>query len=437
MNHVSSKNVLTLGVVSAIAIAVAVAINASHRPASEGAQVAQPLLPELREHLNEVSAISLTGAGDKPIATLEKGANGWTLKEKGYAADGAKLREFLLKLGDATLLEAKTSSDKRYAELGVEDVKAADAKGVLVALSGLPKPAQFIVGNYNAKGAGTFVRRAGEAQSWLAKGNLNVDKTASNWLDKALADIPAARIREVVLTSSAGKTLRAYKEQSTDANFKVADVPRGRELSSEFAANGLGTALAGLRFDDVLAAKDAAPPADGKPSKARIATFDGLVVDVTAWKKDDKVQAQFAAGLDAAQAEATIAADQAKTKADFEAQQAEAAKAGESGKAASGDGKTDDAKSADAAKPEARPKAQAPIAVSDPAKDKQQRLDALNKEVAELKQRFDGWTYVLPNYRFDNFAKDMDALLKPLESKKDAKAVPAPTPKSLSEALKH
>ncbi len=432
MNHVNSKTVAWLGAITVIAIAIAAAIHSGQKPVGEGAQVAQPVLPELRTHLNDVSAITFTGGGEKPIATLEKGANGWTLKEKGYAADPGKLREFLLKLSDATLLEAKTSSDKRYAELGVEDVKAADAKGVLVALAGLPKPAQLIVGNYNARGAGTFVRRAGETQSWLAKGNLNIDKSASNWLDKALADIPASRIKEVLLTGADGKTVRAYKEQSGDANFKVADVPKGRELSGDFAANGLGNALAGLRFDDVFAAKDSAPPADAKISKAHIVCFDGLVFDVNAWKKDEKVFAQFAASLDGALADARISADQAKAKADWEAQQHTEAKAEE---ATPAEPQKDQSKTAAAEAP--KPAGVAPLAVSDTAKDRQQRRDALDKELAELKQRFDGWTYQLPNYRFDSLAKSMDELLKPLEAKKDTKAVPVPTPKSLSEALKH
>jgi hypothetical protein len=75
--------------------------------------------------------------------------------------------------------------------------------------------------------------------------------------------------------------------------------------------------------------------------------------------------------------------------------------------------------------------------VSDPAKDAQQRLDAAKKEAAGLQQRFQGWTYVLPAYRYDSLAKRMDDLLKPLEAKKDDKAAkkPATAPKSLSEAL--
>lgn len=438
MNHVNPKSVLSLGVIAALAIAVATAIQVGRKPASEGAQVAQPLLPELREHINDVSAVTLTGGGDKPIATLEKGAAGWSVKEKGgYRADAGKLREFLLKLADASLLEPKTQSDKRYAELGVEDVKAADAKGVLVGLAGLAKPTQVILGHYNARSAGTFVRRAGEAQSWLAKGNLSADANVANWLDKALADIPATRLREVVLTAPDGKVVRAYKDQEGDANFKVADVPKGRELSSEYAANGLGTALAGLRFDDVFRARDAAPPADGKVNRAHFAAFDGLVVDATAWKKDEKVYARFAVSLDEKAAQARLVADQAKARADWETEEkARAAKEAQTSQTSAGKdaAKKEGAAPAGDAKPATMPVA--PLAVSDPAKDTQQRLEELNREVSELQQRFEGWTYVLPNYRFESLAKRMDELLKPLDSGKgDQGKVALPPPSSVLDAL--
>jgi hypothetical protein len=421
MNHVTNKTLAILGGVVLLALIAALTLHSGNEPQTESRAAAQPVLPDLRDHLNDIASVSFTGAGEKPIATFEKGAAGWTVKERGgYPADTAKLREFLLKLSDATLEEAKTSSEKHYAELGVDDVKAADAKGVLVALVGLPKPTQLIVGIANARGAGTYVRRAGESQSWLAKGNISIDKSASNWLDKGLADIAATRIKEVALTSPEGKVLRVVKDQSTDANFKVSDVPKGRELSSEFAANGLGTALAGLRFDDVVANKDAEPPADGKVNKAHYVAFDGLAVDAIAWKKDDKAYARFTVNFDAAAAEPAIVAQQAKAKADWELQQKDQA-----------------AKAADAAKTDNPVKpadATPPLAVSDPAKDKQQRLDALNKEVADLRQRFEGWTYVLPAFRFDNFAKGMDDMLKSLEAKKDDKAKPA-TPKSIKDAL--
>lgn len=395
MNHVNNKTVIGLAVAAGIALIAAIALGTARKPDAEHAgQVATLALPELDNHLNDVKSFSITGPGQKLLATLEKDAGGWTLKEKGgYRADAGKVREYLLKLGQSRLLEAKTTNEQRYAELGLADIGATGSTGVLLALDGLGKPVQLLLGNVNTRGDATFVRRAGDKQSWLAKGNLLPDKTAANWLDKSIVDLPATRVREVVLNKPEGKPLRVFKQQPADTSYAVADLPRGRELASEFAANSLGTTLAGLTFEDVLPAAQAAAPAD-KLYRSSFAAFDGLVVEVTAWKKDDKFYAQLQARKDAAAADSGIAAAQARAKADWDAQQAAPAAA------------------------EAKPAAQPPLSVSDPAKDKSERLAALDAEVARLNLHFNGWTYQLPQYKFANLEKSVDEYLKPLEEKK-------------------
>jgi hypothetical protein len=206
-------------------------------------------------------------------------------------------------------------------------------------------------------------------------------------------------VREFSLHKPDAKPLRGFKQQAADTNYQVADLPKGRELSSEFAANTLGTTLAGLNFEDVFPAAQNPPPAD-KLFRARYTTFDGVVVDVTAWKKDEtKFFAQFRAEKDAAAAEAAVAAAQAQAKADHDAQQAAATEAKDA-----------------TAKPAATP----PLALSDPAKDKADRLAAVDAEVAQLARRFDGWTFALPQHKFANMDKTVDELLKPVEEKKAA-----------------
>ncbi len=203
----------------------------------------------------------------------------------------------------------------------------------------------------------------------------------------------------MTLTSADGKMWKAFKEKSGEENLKVADVPKGRELSSEYAANSVSSVLANLRADDAMPAKDAAPP--DKAAKVRYTTFDGITVEATTWQKDNKDYAQFAASLDTAAANADIDRTQAKVKSDFDA----AAK-----------------KSADEKSDAAQAEPPKPLAVSDPAKDRQQKLDALNAEVAALRKSFDGWTFVLPTYKYADMTKTLDDTLKPLETKKaDAK----------------
>jgi hypothetical protein len=386
MNHMNSKTLIGLGVAAAVAVAIAAGISASRKPVAESAGGGGDVVPGLAAHINDVRRISLTGSGQKRIATLTKTDNGWTLEEKGgYRADAGKVREYLLKLSQSQLTEPKTSNEARYAEIGVNDVGAADAKGLLVAFEGLPQPAQLIVGIANPRGDSTYVRRAGDKQSWLAKGSLIPDRTAASWLDRSIVDLPATRVREIAWTRADGKSVRVVKSKREDVNYTVADLPKGRELSSEFAANTQGTSLAGLNFDDVIAAAEASPPADGKVYRATFASFDGLVVDMTGWKKDEKFYAQFRTRKDEAAFDASVAAAAVGTKPD--------------------------------AKPETpvvpSGEATAAAAASDPPQDKAALAAKLDAEVATLAKRFDGWTFVLPAYKAANFDKSVEDFLKP------------------------
>ena len=424
----NAKTLYLLIAIAAAALIGAVAINLANRPASNVSEQARPLAAELKDHLNDVSAITLTGAGDKVLVTLKRDKDGWSVAERsGYPADLAKIREFLLKLAQATLIEQKTANPKHYADLGVDAVKDKDAKGILVEISGLAQPLRLIVGNYNGGGGGgTFVRRDGDAQSWLANGNLTVAHNVGDWEKRDLADVQANRLRAVTLTGRDGKVLKIAKENAGDANFKVADVPKGREVGSDFVANGLASTLAGLKADDAFPAKEAVP-AD-KTIKAEYAAFDGLVVEATGWDKDGKDYAQFAARLDAAAANAEIDRVQAKAKAEYDV----AAAAAETRKATDEKAGADKAGANGAAESKPVPDVAKPAAVSDPAKDRQDRLDVLNKEVADLNKTFSGWTFVLPSYKFADMTKTMDDMLKPLETKKpeakDAGKAGAKTP---------
>jgi hypothetical protein len=394
----NQKTLMGLAIAALVAIVAAIVLDRANAPRSEsGGETSMYLVPELRDHVNDISKLIATGADSKTLATLERGANGWSLAERGgYAVDTGKLREFLLKLADAKKVEQKTANKDKYATLGVDDISAKDAQGLQVELDGLAQPLKLIIGSANQRGGGTFVRRVDDAQSWLASGGLTVDKNTADWLKKDLADVAANRIASVAITHADGSGVRVAKNAEGDANFTLADIPKGREAGAEFSLNGVATTLAGLRFDDVLPAKDATP--GEKALKARYATFDGLVIETTAWEKDGKDYAQFVASLDPVQADKGIASAQAKAKTEFESASAE---------------KVDPAKDANVVDTPIKP-----LAVSDAAKDRENRLAALNREVAELNARFSGWTFVLPAFKYASINKSIDDLLKPLEEKK-------------------
>lgn len=395
------KTLYWLVAVAIIAVVGAVALRMSHARTAESDEQAKPLLPGLGGHVNDVSAITVTGAGGKPIATMKRAGDGWHIVERSdYPADITEIRGLLVKLDRATLVEAKTSNPKHYADIGVDDVAGKDAKGVLVTLTGVAAPNKVIVGNYSGTSQGTFVRRDGEAQSWLASGNLNVSKSLPEWEKRDIADIPAAKIASIAVVTPDGKTLLMHKQAADDANFAVDDVPKGRTVNNG-SVSTIATTFSGLRVDDVESAKD--KPAPAQAAKAEFETFNGVKIAAVAWNEGGKNYVQFAASLDTPAAEKQIADDQAKAKAEYD-------KAAASDKPpANVKPSSADAKAAEPAKPRA---------VSDPDGDKKARLADLDKEVASLNASFSGWTFVLPGYVYVNLTKTMNDVLAPLPAKK-------------------
>lgn len=415
----NAKTLYLLVAIAIIAVVGAAALRMSHSPIVESDEQAKSLLPGLAGHVNDVSAIAVTGAGGKAIATMKRAGDGWHIVERsGYPADIAEIRGLLVKLDRATLVEAKTSNPKHYADIGVDDVAGKDAKGVLVTLTGVAAPNKIIVGNYSGASQGTFVRRDGEAQSWLASGNLNVPKSVAEWEKRDVTDVPAAKMASIALVGADGKTLRMHKQAADEANFAVDDVPKGRTVDNGTLST-IATTFSGLRVDDVQSAKD--KPAPARAAKGEFETFDGIKIAAVAWNADGKDYVQFAASLDTPAAEKQIADDQAKAKADYD-KAAAAKKAPADGKPSSGD-----AKAAEPAKPRA---------VSDPEGDKKARLADLDKEVASLNATVSGWTFVLPGYVYANLTKTMNDVLAPLPTKKpEADGTKPPSPSAASSKL--
>lgn len=394
--------VLVAAVIAAVVLATVLVFKRA--PEAEGSLAGEAVLKGLDQRINDVDTVRLIGAGGNTQLTLKREGDGWVVAERdGYRADVGKVRTALLNLAQTRVIEAKTANPERYAQLGVEDVEADNAQGMRVEINGNGVEHALIIGN-SAQSTGTYVRVAGQAESLLAAGNLMPDRDIGAWLDKQVLDIGSSRIREIELRKGDGPALRVAKENSGDANFKVADVPRGREVQSDFVANGLGSMLSGLNLDDVRKDADDAH-GDAVLHRARYVLFDGVTVEMDGWKEPDSVDGasgngwvRLSASLDEDVAKARIAADLEQEQADAVAA-AEAAKAAES---ADGEGGDADATSATEAVPTIDVEARTAEALS-----------ALRTEVENINTRANGWLFRIPAYKFTNIDKSMEDMLKP------------------------
>ncbi|MBK6728837.1 MAG: DUF4340 domain-containing protein [Xanthomonadales bacterium] len=388
------QTLIKLAVGTVVAVVLALWASSSRTPGSEVAGTGGPLVKGLRAAINEVTLLRVVEAGDKTAVTLQRSAEGWQVLERdGYAADIAKVRETLIQFAESSLIEAKTANPERHSVLGLEDVTKADAKGMRVEIEG-KVAARIVVGSYSSQGGGSFVRRNDEAQTWLAKGNLVVDRLVTNWLQKDLLDIGSDRIMRVEIRR--GDSVFAVLKTSPEAdNYQVEPMPAGRELLSEYEPNAIASVLAGLKLDDV-ARVDAVVPDPASMLLVRVHTFDGLIVEVAGFASAGKRYATFKAEIDGARA--NLAAKAAQLNAVAEHQRA---------------AKDDDAAATgpDAATP-SEP-ASTPLAVSDPAAFQAERRQAIEDEAASLNRRTQGWAYVLPAYKYANMDKRLEDLLKP------------------------
>ena len=197
------------------------------------AGVDQRTLPGLAAKLGDVASIEVRRAGLD--LTFVRDGNEWLATQKGnYPADAAKIRRVVLALSDMTLVEPKTSKPDLYPRLQVEDPGKGKSTLVTIKDKSGADIAGLIVGkhSYDRLGEGNdgvYVRKPGDAQSWLARGSLDFSDDVPSWLARRIVDIPDSRIGKVILTQPDGTTLTLNRAKP-DAKFALENPPKGRQV---------------------------------------------------------------------------------------------------------------------------------------------------------------------------------------------------------------
>ncbi|MGA9026340.1 MAG: DUF4340 domain-containing protein [Steroidobacteraceae bacterium] len=240
-----------------------------------------PLLPGLGAELESVTGITLRkGAA---TVSLQRSADHWTVAERsGYPADVAKLRKLLLSLGDATVVEEKTSDPAKYALIGVEDVSAAGSTGTEITVIANDGKHPLIVGK--PSGDGSFVRRSGEAASYLIKPALSAEAEPRYWIDALLLDVATSAIQKIAVTPPTGPPYAIHRLASGADNFALDAVPPGRSALDPRSVGPSPLAYGGLTADDVA-------PAAGigfGPTTATLTLTDGDVITLRGAVSGDK-----------------------------------------------------------------------------------------------------------------------------------------------------
>ena len=212
------KGFLYLAIAAALSVLFAIVSYASNNQWSTGKAAGDKLLPKLVSEASQIATVEIK-QGDSNVV-LERTGGSWNLKSRdNYPADPAKVRTMLVGLAEADLVESKTRRPDRYGVLELEDPADKGAKSRLVRLLGakgnvigevvIGKKRQEVLG---AGKGGTYVRKPGDPQTWLANVELDVPLAAKDWLKTSVITIDTSKISRLSVEIPGEEPLRVERE---------------------------------------------------------------------------------------------------------------------------------------------------------------------------------------------------------------------------------
>jgi hypothetical protein len=279
-------------------VVVGIAVQLTSEPSNPEQTVSKnKLFPNLMDKLNDVDNIKISNSSENFTVQLKNGT--WGLVDKNnYPVKEENVRNVLLGIASLNIVEAKTQKPENYATLGVQDVNIKNADSALVALNqGETTIASIIVGyDRIARSDNTlheiYVRKPGEEQSWAVEGLLQLEKQASDWLEKSIINVESSRIRDVVISENGAEIIHIFKEKPSQSDYQMANLPEKAMISSSYSVNQIANFLANLTMEDV-SISDSLGTNVGR--NIVFSTYDGLQVTLNIVKQNDVYYAKFAA----------------------------------------------------------------------------------------------------------------------------------------------
>src|SRR5688572_8476624 len=244
------KSFVNLGAVALLSALLAIVAFTANNQWTTDRAGGEKLMPGLADTIRQVTGLEVRQGEEKTV--LERSPDGrWSLKTRdGYPVDVAKVRALLVGLGQAELVEPKTSKPDRYAALELEDPEQKGAKSRLVRLVGADGKAlsEAVLGKRRFAGygsgtsGGTYVRTPGNAQTWLANVEVDAPVATKDWVKTSVLSLDVAKINKVSLEIPGEQPLKierpaapppAAPKDAAKADAKDAKAPEKVEPPAE------------------------------------------------------------------------------------------------------------------------------------------------------------------------------------------------------------
>ena len=234
------------------------------------------VLPRLADDPGAVYTIEIS-TRDERFVLQEDGEHGWILLGRGgYPADADLAARLISRLSALTYDGPRTDRPARHGLLGLSEPEAGGEATRIVLRDFDSQPiGEILVGRRYGE-RGTYVRLAGEDQSWAANGVLPAIATPQDWMNLDFLALGPDRMARAYVVPASGPPYFLERPGLSERNF-VLRAPGGWRLITPGAGNGTGSVLGRLRFRDVRPALPTSVPV----ARYEAETFSGLRVEIS------------------------------------------------------------------------------------------------------------------------------------------------------------
>jgi hypothetical protein len=223
----------------------------------------ETIIPSLVAKANDITGLSVRDSAG--TIDIERRDNRWVAADSGYPIKIDTIRDVVTSSAELAFEEARTADPNRYSDLSLSDPGAKDAKdpGKEIAFrTAGGELADFVVGKTDtttgSPAGGIFIRVKGEAQTFLARGNVRLPAIRSEWFVPFDLDVKRKEVKKVELAGGGRDGVTATADADKPGTLVLADVPEKR-TAEDFKVSRLATLVESFTFQDV---RKATKPAD-------------------------------------------------------------------------------------------------------------------------------------------------------------------------------
>ena len=256
-------------------------------------EVYNKLFSNIESNIDNVSRIEIENNSN--IIYLFKKDGIWVLPSyDSYPAAEEKIKSLLLSIVQLKVIDKKTNNAALHKNLGLSFPLDKDSFRIRLLGEERNLISDFIIGKSSKHNTDfSYIRKFDNDQSWLFRNVFDINNNEIKWSENSILKIARWRIKSVKLenTKNKDKHIYIYKNKYSDQSFKLANIPKGFNLNSNFNLIAFSSLLESVKKIDIK--KSSINKNNNFIKNLYFETFDGLIINIKAFKIEGDIYYYF------------------------------------------------------------------------------------------------------------------------------------------------